>query len=144
MPLVLIVDDLSFERQRIRELLRRGGYAFVEAANGREALALIEERHPDCILSDLMMPEMDGFTLLAVLQQRANQIPVIVLTADRQARTREECEGLGAAAVLHKTWDSQQLGQCLQNVLQAHLGATAGDFPGVDSPITFTGSRPVA
>jgi CheY-like chemotaxis protein len=126
MPLILIVDDLSFERQRVREILKHEGYACAEAANGREALALINERRPDCVLSDLVMPEMDGFELLGALQERERQIPVIVLTADAQAATREECERLGAVAVLHKTPNSQVLGEILQNVLRAQLGAAGG------------------
>jgi CheY-like chemotaxis protein len=128
MPLVLIVDDLSFERQRVGNLVAREGYDFVDAANGLEALALIDERRPDCILSDLIMPEMDGFDLLAVLQDRGSRIPVIVLTADRQNETREQCERLGAVAVLHKDWDPAVLAELLRKHLPVAQAAASGLF----------------
>lgn len=128
MPLVLIVDDISLERQRVRELVAREGYTFAEAANGLEALALIDQQRPDCILTDLTMPEMDGLQLLGVLQARENHIPVMVLTADRQPETREECRRLGAVAVLHKAWDPQALGQSLHNALHACAGAACAPF----------------
>ncbi|MFQ5806733.1 MAG: response regulator [Phycisphaerae bacterium] len=126
MPLVLIVDDVSFERRRVREVVKREGYACAEAANGCEALAVIDEQPPDCILTDLTMPQMDGFQLLGILQGRGGRIPAIVLTADRQQQTRQECESLGAVAVLHKTWDSEALGEALRKVLRAHLGLAGG------------------
>jgi two-component system chemotaxis response regulator CheY len=127
-PLVLIVDDMSLERRRVRELVAREGYAFAEAANGLEALAMIDQQRPDCILTDLTMPEMDGFQLLGILQSRENRIPVMVLTADRQAETRAECQRLGAVTVLHKAWSSRVLGEALQDALHTCLAAAGAVF----------------
>ena len=129
MSLILGIDDMSMERCRLRQLVEREGHDFIDAANGLEALALIGERRPDCILSDLMMPEMDGFALLAVLQERGNRIPVIVLTADRQESTRAECERLGAVAVLHKSWDPQALAALLREQLAMPSGTAGGAWP---------------
>jgi CheY-like chemotaxis protein len=60
---ILVVDDSIFARLKICGMLREAGYETVEAANGREGLAMACALQPDCILSDLLMPEMDGTAL---------------------------------------------------------------------------------
>jgi CheY-like chemotaxis protein len=75
-----------------------------EAANGREALNLLQEAKPDVILLDLMMPEMDGFAVVAALQKEAGwrDIPVIVITSlDLDAKDRERLNS-GVQSVLVK------------------------------------------
>ena len=117
MGLVLVVDDMFFEREWVGGVLMREGHAVVEATNGSEALTMIDEQHPDCILTDLSMPEMDGLQLLGTLHARGNRIPIIVLSSDRQSETREECERLGARAVLRKSWDRGELWDALKDAL---------------------------
>jgi threonine synthase len=81
---ILIVDDAEDARRLIRRILQsQGKYAFFEAANGREALELAGKEHPDLIILDLMMPEMDGFSVLTILKENPGtaEIPVIVSTA---------------------------------------------------------------
>ena len=119
MNLVLIVDDAAYERRLAREVVQREGCAFAEAENGREALELIDELHPHCIFSDLVMPEMDGIELLTRLQARGDSIPVIVLTSDCQPETCEDCCRLGAVTVLSKPWDPDVLAETLRGVLRA-------------------------
>ena len=96
---VLIVDDSQFMRKRVRQSLTCQGYSLVEAATGVAALAELEKRTFDCILTDLVMPDLDGFQLLAELQRRQVSTPVVVLTADIQKTTRDRCEQLGACVV---------------------------------------------
>ena len=94
---VLIVDDEPESRILIREMLNHGsGITFTEAANGVEALACIEQQQPDLMITDLLMPEMDGFELLLQLRlkKHGGDVPVIVCTSkslDHQelARLRE-------------------------------------------------------
>jgi hypothetical protein len=80
---VLIVDDDADLRSLLRRMLEREGYAVAEAGNGRVALDRVRERVPGAILLDLMMPEMDGFELVAELRGHDawRAIPIIVLTA---------------------------------------------------------------
>jgi CheY-like chemotaxis protein len=82
MPLVLIVDDDARIRALMARLLETSGYAAVEAANGKEALALMQRRRPCVILLDLQMPIMDGWEFRR--QQLADpdlaDVPVICVT----------------------------------------------------------------
>ncbi len=102
MATILIVDDSGFQRTFLSKKLGEGGYRVLEAVNGTEALERAAADRPDCILTDLIMPDMRGLELLETLQQRGSTIPVVVLTADIQERVEARCLELGAARVLHK------------------------------------------
>ena len=81
---IAIVDDNPDAVRLIRRILQaKGAYQIYEAGTGREGLALIRSRHPDLVVLDLMMPEMDGFAVLDALRadESTRDIPVIVVTA---------------------------------------------------------------
>jgi len=83
-PKVAIVEDTPDARRLIRRILQsQGNFTILEATNGREGLDMIQKELPDLIILDLMMPEMDGFTVLETLRakQETATIPVIVATA---------------------------------------------------------------
>jgi CheY-like chemotaxis protein len=93
---ILVVDDDPDLRELLRRTLEREGYAVLEAADGRAALARIEERLPGLILLDLMMPHMNGFELLTELRARPEWrgIPVVVVTAvDLTPEERQRLNG---------------------------------------------------
>jgi GAF domain-containing protein/CheY-like chemotaxis protein len=101
---VLLVDDDRDQRERVRSWLDGGEWTVNEAANGREALDRLRAVVPDLILLDLMMPEMDGFAVVAALQKdpRWRDIPVIVVTSlDLDARDRARLSS-GVQSVLVK------------------------------------------
>src|SRR5262249_25905804 len=101
---VLMGEDDVIQRERMRGWLEGPQWALWEAENGREALKRIQENKPDVILLDLMMPEMDGFAVVAALQKEASwqDIPVIVITArDLDAQDRERLNS-GVQSVLVK------------------------------------------
>jgi signal transduction histidine kinase/DNA-binding response OmpR family regulator len=101
---VLLVEDDAVQRERMRGWLEGPQWTVREAENGREALKRIEESKPDVILLDLMMPEMDGFAVVAALQKEAGwrDIPVIVITSlDLDAKDRERLNS-GVQSVLVK------------------------------------------
>jgi threonine synthase len=88
---VAIVDDTPDARRLIRRILQsQGEFIFYEAANGREAIDLAQRELPDLIILDLMMPELDGFSVLDALKNdnQTASIPVIVVTA--KELTQEE------------------------------------------------------
>ncbi len=80
---VLVVDDHPATVQLVKSALEGLGMEVRTANNGAECLLAVEKRHPDLIILDVMMPVMDGFQTLQVLQQspEAKDIPVIMLTA---------------------------------------------------------------
>ncbi len=83
-PKVLIVDDHPEARRLIMRIMQsQGNYTLFEASNGLEAIDLAQRQHPNLIILDLMMPEMDGFAVLDALKENPDtaDIPVIVVTA---------------------------------------------------------------
>ncbi|WP_421658760.1 response regulator [Leptothermofonsia sp. ETS-13] len=80
---ILLVEDDPINRELLRQMLEKEEWTVIEAPNGRVALNLLEKELPDLILLDLMMPEMDGFGVIAELKKRPEWrlIPVIVVTA---------------------------------------------------------------
>src|SRR5262245_45211254 len=96
---VLVVEDDAMQRERIRSWLGPQTWLLIEAENGRLALDRLRECIADVVILDLMMPEMDGFQLVAEMQKHPvwNQIPIIVvtdrdLTAEDHARLNSEIE----------------------------------------------------
>src|SRR5450755_415747 len=102
MDTILIVDDSSFTRNRLREALTKGGYRVDEARNGIEALSKLDQGIYSCVVTDLLMPGMDGFVLLERIAMRTSPIPVIVLSSDIQKTSRDKCQQLGAKVFLNK------------------------------------------
>jgi PAS domain S-box-containing protein len=96
-PRVLVVDDNADMRDYIRRILE-SDYRVVEAADGTQALAMLRSDPPDLVLTDVMMPNLDGFGLIAALRadEVAGHLPVIVLSA--RAGDEATVEGLDAGA----------------------------------------------
>jgi signal transduction histidine kinase/DNA-binding response OmpR family regulator len=101
---VLVVEDDPVQRERLRGWLGPQQWLLSEAENGRVALDRLKEKTPDVILLDLMMPEMDGFQLVATLQEHPTwrDIPVIVITARDLSMQERARLNLGVETVLLK------------------------------------------
>lgn len=110
-PSILLVDDEEYMRQLAGMTLRRAGYEVVLATTGAEALARLKEATPDLIVSDVMMPDLDGLAFLRQLRSDAatRSIPVILVTA--MARTQDVVAGLelGADDYLIKPFQPAEL-----------------------------------
>lgn len=92
-PRIAIVDDNPDARRLIRRILQsQGNYTLYEASNGREAVQLARKEHPNLIILDLMMPEMDGFSVMDALQTQPDtaEIPIIVVTAKELTSAEKE------------------------------------------------------
>jgi CheY-like chemotaxis protein len=119
MATILIVDDSGFQRAFLSKALVRGGYRVLEATGGDQALEVVAADRPDCVVTDLIMPDMRGLVLLETLRRRHSEIPVVVVTADIQEEVAARCRQLGAAQVLHKPVKPDRLRQAIADVLSA-------------------------
>ena len=102
MQKILVVDDSLFARLNICDILKRAGYETLQAENGREGLQKVINENPDCALSDLLMPEMDGIAFMQALREQNCDMPVIVLSADIQETKRNQCLDLGVVGFISK------------------------------------------
>lgn len=109
-PVILIVEDEPDIREFIRQSLG-DSYQIIEAGDGREGLTSALEEEPDLIISDVMMPEMNGLELTRAIKtdQRTCHLPVILLTA--RAALEHKLEGLeeGADSYIPKPFNSRHL-----------------------------------
>ncbi|MBD2181361.1 response regulator [Planktothrix sp. FACHB-1355] len=119
MALVLIIEDAALLRKMLQKILKPEGYSILEAANGLEGLEMVRVYKPDCVVLDLLMPEMGGLQVLKVMREEGLQVPTIVVTADVQETTRQECSQLGALTVLHKLPKSDDLRHWVKKALGA-------------------------
>lgn len=109
MKTVLIVEDDAHIRRVLRTLLENEGYAVAEAADGVEGLAKALESPPACLLTDTMMPRMDGLALLQHLKARERAIPAFVVSAATSLPAPEQLEELGVRRVFAKPFDFDAL-----------------------------------
>ena len=113
---VLIVDDDDATRAGLAELVRTWGFVTDAAANGEEALKLITSFRPAIVVTDMVMPRMDGLSLLKALKDDADQLKVILLTAQGSVETAVEALKDGAADYLTKPVDTQKLRLLLESI----------------------------
>ncbi len=119
--LVLVVDDDPDILQTLGLCLSSEGYRVLMAANGKEALDILDREHPSVILLDLMMPVMDGWQFVAELEHRGwRDVPLLILSADRSVQGH--AKQLRANAHLAKPFDLDEL---LGKVKQLTGGALA-------------------
>ncbi len=117
---ILIVDDDTRNIAFVREGLSDGGYAFLEARNGEEALSRVRDHLPDLVISDVEMPGMGGIELCRILKanRRFSFIPVILMTARADAQMKIAGLTQGADDYLFKPVDLLELGARVRSMLR--------------------------
>ena len=111
-PLILVADDERDIVEIVCELLKEAGYLTVDANDGKQALKQVALHHPDGIVLDIKMPELDGLEVIRRLKSDAlsQKIPVIVLTATQVIQeSKEEFFRLGVFAVIAKPFEPDLL-----------------------------------
>ena len=106
---LLVVDDDAVVREALVEALVEAGYDVRAADDGARAIALLAERAPDVVLSDVRMPGMDGLALLALLRERAPDVPIVLMTAFDDMPTVVAAMREGATDFLVKPLDLHEL-----------------------------------
>lgn len=117
---VLVVDDNAELRLYLRKLLQ-DKYAILEAANGREALKVLEDNFVNLVVSDVMMSGMDGFELCRSIKSdmRFSHIPVVLLTAKTNIQSKIEGMELGADSYIEKPFSSPYLLAVISNLISS-------------------------
>lgn len=115
---ILIADDEPDSRKALAELLGRWGHAVQEAADGAEALRRALERQPDLVITDLVMPGMDGLWLLRAIREELGDVPVILLTGRGTIDTAVEAIREGAYDFLEKPVDPSRLRVLVNRVVE--------------------------
>ena len=118
--LILVVEDSRTQAEFLGHILKKGGYAYTIAGNGREALEMVRNRRPACILTDIVMPEMDGYALCRKIREdpETAQIPVIMVT--QLFDPADVLKGLEAGAdnFIIKPFDPESVFQRISEVLR--------------------------
>lgn len=117
MTTVLIVDDSAVDRLLAGGCLREPDMNVVYAKNGREALTRIREARPDLVVTDMMMPEVDGLELVQEIKSAEPTLPVILMTAHGSEETAVTALQAGAASYVPKKNLARDLEETVQNVL---------------------------
>jgi DNA-binding response OmpR family regulator len=128
---ILVVDDEKAYCDATAEVLRGHGFTVVQAYDARQAKAALGKTAPDAILLDIMMPEIDGLTLLRELAAMPSFLntPLVVVSAKAQPSDRNEAWMAGADAYLAKPFTSHELLAVVDYVLRLTPEAPPGTAP---------------
>ena len=116
---ILLVDDDRQTRLKLSRNLESEGYTVGVAQGGRQALDMLESEPFDLIILDILMPEVDGLTVLSQVKATPalRDIPVVVISAVDEPESIEKCRQLGAAEYLIKPVSAENLIACVSSVL---------------------------
>jgi CheY-like chemotaxis protein len=119
-PTILVIEDYLDTRQMISMLLRRRGYNVIEAGDGVEGLLKANWKHPDLILMDLALPEMDGIEATRRIHAtpRLADIPIIVLSAYLNEAVERDVLAAGCVEMFPKPFDADSFLECIEITLQ--------------------------
>ncbi len=108
---LLLIDDDPNLILLVKDYLEFRGYEVVTAENGREALEVLEKQTPDMIICDVMMPEMDGYSLVSAIRSdpKTSWIPVLFLSAKGQSQDRVKGLNIGADVYMVKPFEPEEL-----------------------------------
>ncbi len=111
---ISIVDDSAFQRNHIKRTLEAWGHTVHSYSSATEFLTRSDFSLIELLITDLLMPGMDGRELVEEVRKKQIQIPIVVLTADVQSTVRKECLDSGASDVIHKPPTDDKLREIVQ------------------------------
>lgn len=135
---VLVVDDEVIVREVLHDLIAHSGYRVITVESGQAALKTLADTRIDLVITDLMMPEMNGWQLLKIVKQRYNTLPVVVLTGyiseeGEQMLTNSQIDGY-----LTKPIDHARLNTMLDTFRKAQKPGNLADITVLDDdPVTL-------
>ncbi len=137
---ILLVDDEPDMRQALGYRLENAGYELIHATNGAEALDIIQQRRPDLILSDFMMPEMNGIELTRVVKSHPlwYSTEVMLVSCNVDPEFRRKAMALGAADYLPKSAGAKAILERVEKLIGGAIAARA------EAPPASTGAAALA
>ena len=119
MARVLVIDDEPAIRNILRSSLEASGFEVVLADDGLRGIGVARRQRPDAIVLDLMMPVMDGHTVLDVLRadEKTRSLPVVVLSALTQQAVQDRCRAQGVSSFIAKPFDPSDVATALRDAL---------------------------
>lgn len=120
MKKILLVEDTPSLAEEIMDILRMESFDVTLAINGRDAMEQLAREPADLIISDLFMPEMDGFQLISALRNHPSlgETPIIILSARTTSETIDKVLSLGSDLFIQKPCDSQYLVASIKKILK--------------------------
>ena len=126
MAKILVIDDEPHVRALLEMSLRHQGYDVLFADNGWKGLELYHQEHPDVIVLDLRMPELDGVTVLKAIRRVDLKQPVIILTGDTTPEVERQVRALGVSEFIVKGSSMKLLVDTLKCLLKPSTLAKGG------------------
>lgn len=117
---ILVADDSATVRQVIKKFLDGEGYEIVTTTDSANVVDLIDEINPDLVISDIMMPGMDGYTFLRHIrkEQKRASLPVIIMSTKKRETMESLFVSYGISGYLQKPFDKEQLVALIKKALE--------------------------
>lgn len=109
MARILVIDDIEYLRCTISEILRRGGHETIQATNWRAGLVMFKEYAPDLVITDILMPDLEGLDTIRTLKATCPNLPIIAITGANDSPHLQTALELGATETLSKPFKREQL-----------------------------------
>jgi two-component system, cell cycle response regulator DivK len=122
---ILYVEDNPDNRMLVKRILLAEDYSLIEAIDGKDALNVLKSAHPDLILMDINMPDMDGYTLTAKIKSLPGfeRVPILALTANVMRGDKEKTLEAGCDGYIQKPLDIDQLTREIEKFLSRRTNA---------------------
>jgi len=127
---LLLVDDEPGLREAVKDYLQESGFTVQVASNAHEGWELLQQNTPDLVISDIMMPQIDGYQFLKQMRDdpRFQTLPVVFLTAKGMTTDRIQGYQAGVDAYLPKPFDPDELVAIIENLLARRATTSSGEL----------------
>ena len=130
---ILVVDDDPVVTRFAGWALRQAGFEILVAENGKRAMQTIEEHSVDMVITDIVMPEMEGLELITALRKSQPSLPIVAISGAFDGKYLEMAVALGARAALAKPFSAEKLLKTVRQTLNAGPASTEAATPSTET-----------